>query len=62
MNPQRRFAPNGGLFEPESVAGLARIRISKAIEIRRNQEARGSLASTRLIWQSYRVANAKCLG
>ena len=26
MNPQRRFAPIGGLFKPESVAGLARIR------------------------------------
>jgi len=26
MNPQRRFAPIGGLFKPESVAGLARMR------------------------------------
>ena len=26
MNPQRRFAPIGGLFKPESVAGLTRIR------------------------------------
>ena len=25
MNPQRRFAPIGGLFKPESVAGLARM-------------------------------------
>jgi len=26
MKLQRRFAPIGGLFKPESVAGLARIR------------------------------------
>ena len=31
MNPQRRFAPNGGLLEPESVAGLARIRKSPGL-------------------------------
>jgi hypothetical protein len=42
MNPQRRFAPIGGLFKPESVAGLARIR--KKIRPSEWNKIRGRLA------------------
>jgi len=38
MKPQRRFAPKGGEFAPESVARFIGIRNSKIISILRDSE------------------------